>query len=177
MGLVQHSKATNRWGSPSDIVERGRRVMGGIDLDPASEARFDEIVRAGRHYSLLERGEDGLVLPWFGRVWCNPPGGLIRKFWERLLHEERVDQAIWVGFSMDQLGYLASASAHPSDFSHCFVTQRIPFRHHEDPSKEQPSHANYIVGLNVDPTAFDREFAPIGKVQHGPLVSWNKTAA
>lgn len=63
---------TPRW-----IIETARAVMGGIDLDPASNARAQETVRASNWYG-LDVGRDGLLLPWAGRVWCNPPYSLGR---------------------------------------------------------------------------------------------------
>ncbi len=167
MTLAQHSKATARWGTPEDIVERARRVMGGIDLDPCSESKFQTTVKAVRYYSLTERGEDGLLLPWNGRVFVNPPGGMIRSFWERGLSQP-VEQLIWIGFSMEQLGQLADASAHPSDFSICFLRKRISFQRHDD-YEGTPSHANFVSGVNVDHATFVREFGPLGKIQAGPL--------
>lgn len=41
-----------------------------VDLDPCSNGR--STVRARRTYA-MERGEDGLALPWFGMVFVNPP--------------------------------------------------------------------------------------------------------
>jgi hypothetical protein len=166
-----HSKATVRWGTSEDVVERGRRVMGRIGFDPCSEERFNDVVKADKYYSLLERGENALKLPWFDDALVNPPGGFIRQFWEKLIAETmegRVTRAIWVGFSMEQLGQLADATVHFSDFSICFVRKRIKFKRHDGYSGS-PSHANYIAGVGVDRDAFDREFGAIGKVQHGPL--------
>lgn len=160
-----HSKGTKRWGSPEDIVERGRRVMGAIDLDPCSEPKFQEVVRAERYYDLLNRGEDGLVLPWSGRVWCNPPGQLVREFWQKALSES-CDQMIWVGFSVEQLCVLADEEAYPMDFSICIVRKRIAFTRH-DGYRGSPSHGNYLAGVGVDPAAFEREFAPLGRIHHG----------
>lgn len=44
--------------------------LGEFDCDPCSNPRSH--VRARVSYQ-LERGEDGLALPWTGAVWCNPP--------------------------------------------------------------------------------------------------------
>jgi hypothetical protein len=41
-----------------------------VDLDPCSNER--STVRARKTYQ-LDRGEDGLALPWSGSIWCNPP--------------------------------------------------------------------------------------------------------
>lgn len=170
----QHLAVTNRWGTPEDIIERARRCMGGITLDPCSEERFNEVVKAEQYYSLLERGEDGLVLPWHGKVLLNPPGdtrkgrlGLVRKFWEKMLTEE-IEQCVYIGFSMEQLGQLADASAHPSDFSICYLRQRIHFNRHDN-KNGSPSHSNFVAGVSVDHAAFVREFGELGKIQKGPL--------
>lgn len=175
---AQHSNETCRWGTPTDTVERARRTMGKITLDVCSEAKFNEVVKAERYYSLLERGEDGLKLPWFGNVLLNPPGeekgqprqDYVRRFWEKMLSEP-IDQCVYVGFSMEQLGILADATAHPSDFSICYVRNRLKFRRHDwvPGTVDRPSHANFIVGVGVSHAAFVREFGEIGKVQAGPL--------
>lgn len=56
-----------RWLTPPHIVE----ALGEFDLDPAGAPGHE---LAKRTY-LLENGDDGLVDPWFGRVWLNPPYG------------------------------------------------------------------------------------------------------
>lgn len=73
---VQHSSASNEHYGPPWVLEKVHQLMGDIDLDPASCAAANQIVKAERYYS-LERGENGLVLPWRGRVYLNPPGGAI----------------------------------------------------------------------------------------------------
>lgn len=161
-----HSKETNRWGSPVSLLARGRALCGAFDLDPASEAKFQENVQAGRYYSLLERGEDGLVLPWLGRVICNPPGGLVVEFWRRAL-EQDITSLFWVGFSVEQLCILADERAHPLDFSCCLLRKRLKFVHHEDPEKERPSHANYVCAAGVPHARFVEVFGELGRCSAG----------
>lgn len=143
--------------------------MGSIDLDPCSETAFQAVVGAAEFYSLLERGEDALALPWFGHVLCNPPGGLVAEFWQRALSQP-IKQMVWVGFSVEQLCLLADQTYHPLDFSFCVLRKRIPFKRH-DGYQGSPSHGNYCVGVNTSAKAFEREFAPIGKVTHGQLAN------
>ena len=50
-----------RWLTPKPLVES----LGTFDLDPCGAPGHN---LANRTY-LLENGEDGLELPWFGRVW------------------------------------------------------------------------------------------------------------
>lgn len=176
MGLtlnIRHSKGTKRWGTPADASKGGvhdiiglcRKVIGVFDLDPCTETKFEPVVGALRGYSLTERGEDGLVLPWFGKVLCNPPGGLVTEFWERALSQETTG-VMWVGFSVEQLCTLADATSHPLDFSCCLLRARIPFTRH-DGYEGSPSHANYVAGLMVDHGLFKEVFSPFGKVTAG----------
>jgi hypothetical protein len=58
---------TNRWLTPDWIVD----ALGEFDLDPCGAPNH---TLAAETY-LLENGQDGLVLPWHGRVWLNPPYG------------------------------------------------------------------------------------------------------
>lgn len=58
---------TNRWLTPNWIVEE----LGHFDLDPCGAPNHN---LAERTYQ-IDDGEDGLALPWNGRVWLNPPYG------------------------------------------------------------------------------------------------------
>ncbi len=46
--------------------------LGAIDLDPSSNSREIPNVPAARHYTAQD---NGLVQPWDGRVFLNPPFG------------------------------------------------------------------------------------------------------
>jgi ParB family transcriptional regulator, chromosome partitioning protein len=75
---------SDEWYTPPSIVDRARRVLGSIDLDPASNAAAQEVVRATTYYTAET---DGLSQPWTGRVWMNPPyrRGLVGAFVNRLV--------------------------------------------------------------------------------------------
>lgn len=70
-GMAKHERgycgATNEWLTPPELL----RALGHFDLDPCSPVRrpWDT---ADHHYTIHE---DGLIQPWFGRVWLNPPYG------------------------------------------------------------------------------------------------------
>lgn len=58
---------TNRWLTPKWIVES----LGDFDLDPCGAPNH---ILAKTTYQ-IDEGQDGLILPWNGRVWLNPPYG------------------------------------------------------------------------------------------------------
>lgn len=127
-----HSAGSPDWMTPRYLIEAARWVMGGIDLDPASDARANARVKAAKFYTAAENGLDP-ANPWSGRIFLNPPGGLVVEFWERLIREalEHPDdlQAVWIGFSLQQLQTLQSsdASSHPINLPMCIPSARVQF--------------------------------------------------
>jgi hypothetical protein len=71
-----HENGTDTWLTPRWVLE----PLGEFDLDPCAHPKWPI---AKEHYYWPE--QDGLWLPWRGRVWCNPPyGELAKPFVERM---------------------------------------------------------------------------------------------
>lgn len=64
--------------TPEPYIKAVREVIGDIDLDPASNAKANSIVKATHYFT---REDNGLILPWIRpdgaapTVFCNPPYG------------------------------------------------------------------------------------------------------
>ncbi|MEO0373395.1 MAG: hypothetical protein AAF329_01980 [Cyanobacteria bacterium P01_A01_bin.17] len=69
---IQHSTATSEHFTPPYIADLARKVMGGIDLDPASCELANEIIQAKKFYSIEDNGFEQV---WSGNIFLNPPGG------------------------------------------------------------------------------------------------------
>lgn len=87
---------TDDWYTPPRIVE----ALDEFDLDPCAPAH--EFYTANKCHT---KEDDGLSLPWVGRVWLNPPykSPLIGKFMKQMaahgngiaLVFNRMDTALW----------------------------------------------------------------------------------
>lgn len=84
------------WLTPPNLI----KALGPFDLDPcappASRRPWD---MATRHYCGAGEGEgaeavDGLLAPWVGRVWLNPPYGKETFKWMRRLAEHKSGVAL-----------------------------------------------------------------------------------
>jgi phage N-6-adenine-methyltransferase len=93
---LANNSGENEWYTPSQYIEAARVVMGGIDLDPASNDIAQETVKAESYFTIQD---DGLTNQWHGRIWLNPPYSkdLLYPFIDKLLTEleaGRVTEAI-----------------------------------------------------------------------------------
>lgn len=156
-GHSDFSRATfageNEWYTPAELIEAARAVMGGIDLDPASNAVAQETVRAGIYYT---KENDGLEQEWHGRVWLNPPYAHphIVDFVEKLVAEveaERVTAAILLTNSATDTGWFHTAARAASAI--CFTRGRLKFvnpRRPDEVAAPPQGQAFFYFGEDVD---------------------------
>ena len=72
--------ATDTWLTPKPVVD----ALGPFDLDPCAAPEPRPWPTAARHYDIT-KGQDGLMLPWKGFIWLNPPFGDQAGVWLGLL--------------------------------------------------------------------------------------------
>jgi ParB family chromosome partitioning protein len=177
---VKHSAVSAEHYTPKEYVEAARATLGVIDMDPASTELANTVVKAEFIYT---KEDDGLMQPWAGRVFLNPPGNTKHdrskpsypaKFWVKLIkewEEGNVDSAIFVGFSLEQLQQIQGYTKRsPFTFPTCIPAQRIAFNAAKIAeligstgssnvaemlvSQPHPTHANFIT---LVPSVDDRD--------------------
>lgn len=151
--------ATNGALGLHDFIERARRVLGRIDLDPASDVLGQSIIKA----ELWFNKTNSLEREWDGCVWLTLPEPLTQKFVCKLLDERdagRVKAAIVLTHSATQSAWfqrLAQSAA-----AMCFT--RKPVRLSEMKSrKSTPSPQDQVLAyFGPDTAAFFDAFQGCG---------------
>mgnify|MGYP000939282244 FL=1 len=153
---------SDEWYTPAEYIEAARRVMGSIDLDPASCELAQTVVQADVYLSKLE---NGLVQQWIREnVWINPPYGQAAPWVAKLLAEydkgSFVKQAVVLLNNMTETNYFQSLLTR---FPVCFPDQRIAFwRHDTQGVPGRQGQALFYLGPNVD--KFAEVFGAFGPV-------------
>jgi hypothetical protein len=149
--------------TPAEYVEAAREVMGGIDLDPASNALAQETVQAGNWFG---EEENGLLRPWEGRVFLNPPYSYpeVEQFAEKLVIEYEagvVEAAIMLtNNSADTKWWHAAGQAAGAV---CQTRGRINF-YKADGQITQPTNGQTIFYFGADADFFQHVFGSFGLI-------------
>jgi len=161
----------NEWYTPQDHIERARRVMGGIDVDPATSETAQAKVCAGQAFTI---DDDGLAQDWNGRVWLNPPYAqpMIADFMQKLRDEVtsgRCTDAIALTHNYTDTKWF-QATAHVAT-AVCFTRGRVKFYSPTGAiAAPTQGQAFFYFGKNIE--AFREEFSEIGfvvEVLHGEV--------
>jgi ParB family chromosome partitioning protein len=158
---VSYNTGENEWYTPACYIESSRRVMGSIDLDPASSLIANERVGATKIYT---QENDGLQYEWSGNVWMNPPYAqpLIMHFVSKLAESEKVNQAIVLVNNGTETAWGQTLLKACS--SVCFPQGRIKFIDPEGNPGQSPLQGQMIAYIGSNTDAFRTEFAQYGTV-------------
>lgn len=172
--MIQGGSGAMELFTPAPIIERVRRVLGTIDLDPASCEMANEIVKATRFYT---KEDDGLQQEWKARtLFCNPPyaRGLIAPFVKKLItsyEEGNVAEAILLVRPCTDTVWYQELLHYPV----CFMRGRIkfytPYTHYKGKAFDKNTYDNHFgssfsyFGQHLD--RFESVFSEIGTVLKG----------
>lgn len=152
---------SNEWYTPQAYIDAARKVLGRFDLDPASCALANKVVKAKTFFS---RNEDGLSKKWKGTVWMNPPyGDAGPKFVAKLI-------AAYKAGHVTEAIVLANSHCTDArwfqplfDYVLCFTNHRSKFWNKEGVGNGS-THGSVFAYLGADPEKFTTEFKEFGAV-------------
>jgi phage N-6-adenine-methyltransferase len=160
---VGNASGENEWYTPAEYIEAARKVMGAIDVDPASCATANTVVGAKQVFSTED---DGLAHEWRGRVFMNPPYAqpFVGQFVEKLLVEweaARTTEAIVLVNNATDTDWFQRLAAKATAV--CFPRGRIRFWHPER-SSSAPLQGQAILYFGSANDIFFGAFAALGAV-------------
>lgn len=147
MSSSSNNKSTNssdEKATPPYLTRRINRSIDGFNVDVAAGAEKSPI--ADERYTIED---DGLVMPWFGKVWCNPPYSEPHK-WVNKASEE------WSKDDVDLIVFLVKGDS-STNWWHdlyelasyvCFIDRRLSFGEGSN-SAPFPNHI-FTVGEPTD---------------------------
>lgn len=149
------------WYTPELYVEAARKVMGSIDVDPASSKEANKLIKAKRYY---DEKTNGLDYPWPGNVWLNPPYRMpdVRHFVDNLLADyPRVcKQAILLTHNSTDTKWWQEAAKRAACI--CFTKGRIDFINANDKSSTSPRQGQTFMYFGNKSKVFKEVFDNFG---------------
>lgn len=149
--------------TPAKYIESARKVLGVIDLDPASNTQAQETVKASTYYTIED---DGLTKDWSGKVWMNPPytARIINKFMDKIIDgyvSGNITEAIVLTNNNTDTTWFHEGAAVASAI--CFTAGRISF-YKEDGERSSPTNGQLFFYFGNDINKFKNEFSQHGLV-------------
>ncbi len=149
--------------TPGKYIDSARVVMGGIDVDPASNDFANEKVNASIYYT---EETNGLDKNWLGNVWINPPYAypLIGKFIDKLIEElenGNCEDAVLLTNNSADTKWFHKASAYATAI--CFTKGRINF-YKADESTTSPTNGQTFFYFGDNIVGFTDEFKQYGMI-------------
>lgn len=158
---VGENTGEQEWFTPLEYADAARRVLGKIDLDPASTAAANKIIQADQFFTATV---NGLTQEWHGRVWLNPPYAqpLMTQFCEKLAASVRagtVSAAVVLVNNATETQWFRTLADIAAAI--CFPTGRIRFWH---PKKDAavPLQGQAVLYIGNDVPTFSEAFRSFG---------------
>lgn len=143
------TEGSYEWGTPDNPFLGLSMVFGPFDLDPAATP---ENAKAQKFYT---KEDDGLIQPWFGNVFCNPPygrglGKWVKKAFDEVVSERCATATLlipaststrwfheyahqgWVWFVKGRIKFIMPGKKNGATFSNMILHVRLPLVDPED---------------------------------------------
>lgn len=157
---VAYNSGNNEWYTPEEYIKAACKVMGHIDIDPASSLIANKVVKADTYYTAEE---NGLEKTWSGNIWLNPPysSDLIGKFADKLLTERgNYNQAIVLVNNATETKWFNKIVSISSAV--CFPKGRVKF-YTPDGRTGKPLQGQAILYIGDNPDSFSTAFSAFGR--------------
>jgi hypothetical protein len=165
--LIQTETPEVRWGTPLWYLEYVRKVLGDIELDPASEEAFNQQVQATQYYTA---DIDGIMQWWnAATVFCNPPYGKWTKLFMAKALEEyvlgRMGQGILLVNRSDGAWYKTMKKRFLNQGAYfCEHDQRIAFLTPDGETQNGPRYSQDTWYLGIYSETFASVFEKLGTI-------------
>lgn len=161
--LINQTSGDFEYYTDPKIIDAARRVMGWIDLDPASSAMANS--RVGSEWFHTAE-TDGLLHDWHGRIWMNHPFG-------------RRENPLWVGKLLKEYesGHIVHACcitfAATSEqwfqplmrFPQCYLSPRTNYYLPDGSLKKGVTKGSVVTYMGPDVVRFAMEFQDMGEIK------------
>lgn len=154
---IINNSGDSEWYTPERYIESARKVMGSIDLDPASCTVVNETVKARKYYTIED---NGLAHEWAGKIWLNPPYSDVQKFVAKLIEcRDNIDQAIVLVNNATETQWFRDLTSIASAI--VFHTGRLRFIK-PGQGLSAPMQGQAFIYIGVKPEEFLAEFSQYG---------------
>lgn len=157
---VSYNSGENEWYTPSYIIESVIKVMGKIDLDPASSEIANRTIKANKYYSC---DDNGLEQTWHGNVWLNPPYSqpLVSYFSDKVIKElPNISQMCILVNNATDTNWLQNMMNLCNAV--CFIKGRIKFIDVSGTASGAPLQGQVILYFGNNSDSFSYEFKKHG---------------
>lgn len=163
---VHKPRDSDTWNTPARYVDAAREVLGGITLDPFSNATANKSINAKRFYTI---DDDALSRDWTGgdKVWMNPPysGGLVLKAATKLVEQikaKNVKEAVVLVNNATETRFFQLLLDNCS--SVCFTNHRIAFESPDGKSVSGNTRGQAFFYFGRKTAVFRKNFGQFGKI-------------
>lgn len=160
--LIQQTSGSVEFYTPGHITDAARAVMGGIDLDPASNDHANRWIKATKIYI---KQDNGLSHHWFGRVWMNHPFGRgANKQWiDKLVYgyeDGDITEACCITYACTSEAWFQPLFG----YAQCWISPRLNYVDAHGYTVRGVTKGSVVTYLGAKRHLFARVFAPIGRV-------------